>query len=613
MLVFLLWHERDVPTQRADSERVARRLQEVFAPLFEVPPPAHTRTLPQAALVWLELPVKGWKPAYIQEDGRTWVLAAEHPIDAGNALAVRGVAVKETELLPELCRELERDPRGLLRDLAPPFSLIWGTKGTDVVVVQNDGLGQAQLFEFEDGRLWALTNKVLALAALDVRLEMEPKDWAVRTTVGSFLSDRTGYKGVRYPRAGTRLELGASGVTRTIHDVLSDWVHPDPLGRREALELARVSVWDHLRAALAQSDRPFVGLSGGYDTRAIVAILRALGADFSPRVKGLPGHIDVLIASRLAKIARLELTRRPEVGLPPEDPGGCRRCLGLALLWQAGYMESGQHKEFFALTDGMDGGFVNIMGQFGEIGRSLLAQRIAGTERDPGRYEERLLAFYLEKAPAFLRPELRDGVREALVEVYREVEGFGLEGIERLNFFSLLTRERRWGAGSINSQQGVVVTPFLSPGFVRAAYAYGPGKETHPFHRHIVEVHAPEWVTVPYSRDVGWLESEWQRATLAARERRRETGSGEEHPAGSAEGPSWKLPRPGMNYDSGLYWKMVGGPVLEAAFARDGAWTDVFDPDALRAGWDTAPDVAAIVLLMPDTLREVERRLRGTS
>jgi hypothetical protein len=44
--------------------------------------------------------------------------------------------------------------------------------------VQTDGLGRAQLLEYDAGALWAVTNKVVALRALGVELELEPVDWA---------------------------------------------------------------------------------------------------------------------------------------------------------------------------------------------------------------------------------------------------------------------------------------------------------------------------------------------------------------------------------------------------------------------------------------------------
>ncbi len=74
-------------------------------------------------------------------------------------------------------------------------------------------------------------------------------------------------------------------------------------------------------------EKPPVGLTGGWDTRAVVSFLRALGADFSARVGSLPGHPDVLIASELAKIAGFDLAVRHAADLPPDNADACRGCI----------------------------------------------------------------------------------------------------------------------------------------------------------------------------------------------------------------------------------------------------------------------------------------------
>src|SRR5882724_2274928 len=121
-----------------------------------------------ASLVLLELPVVGWKPAFCREDEETWALAPDYPINARSALAMKGTSVDDDGVLPALGRELQAAPAALLEELVPPFSLVWSSKRMGQTFVQTDGLGQSQLFEFQDGRLWALSNKILAFRALGV-------------------------------------------------------------------------------------------------------------------------------------------------------------------------------------------------------------------------------------------------------------------------------------------------------------------------------------------------------------------------------------------------------------------------------------------------------------
>ena len=575
MILFLLWRRPPDPQADPDPARVAATLQEIFAPLFEVPPPIRTLQNDHVTLVSLELPVRGWKAPYFEEDRRTWALAPDYPINARAVLVARGTDSDDDGVLPALGRGLEADPDGHLRDLTPPFSLIWSDKATGATFAQNDGLGQSQLYEWEEGRSWALTNKVAALRALGCPLEPVPEQWAVRATLGWFPLDLTGYRGVRFVEPGTRLQIDLDGLRRTPHDVLSGWVRPGTSKRQDGLELARASLHEHLAAARSLCERPSLGLTGGWDSRAVAAAARAVGVRFSARVRGLPGRPDVRIASELARVAGLDLRVKASGGLPPDSPDACRRSIRLALLWQAGHMVSRRHKTFLAGRPHLDGGDVNIMGQHGELVRGFYAKEIAAAGRSVAEGEPAWLDVFMSWVPAAIRPALHEPIRQALSMAFRRADRFGLTGRARFDFFYLMEDTRRWASGSLASQPGVVVAPFLNPGMIRAGFGDPADDLTdNPFHRHIIEADAPEWKDIPYAEDL--------------------------EPA--AEG-GWKQPVGKQNYDSTLYWRSVGRPIIRDAFSRGGFWTEVYDPDLAREGWADSPDDFAIAHSLPDVLR----------
>jgi len=198
--IFLLWRRIGASGPPFDPQGVGSDLQKLFSPLFRAPFMTKTMQNSSASLVLLELPVVGWKPAFYEEDAETWAVAPDYPINARSALAMRGTSVDDDGVLPALGRELRAAPAALLQELAPPFSLVWSSKRTGQTFVQTDGLGQSQLFEFQDGRLWALSNKILAFRALGVALEPESEQWAVRATLGWFPLEMTGYKRIRFLR-----------------------------------------------------------------------------------------------------------------------------------------------------------------------------------------------------------------------------------------------------------------------------------------------------------------------------------------------------------------------------------------------------------------------------
>src|SRR5215211_5514758 len=231
MKLFLLWRTTSDPEAAPEPEGVVAALQRRLARLFHTRPAERVVRNDAMSLLVLELPVHGWKPPFYQQDEQTWAQAIDYPLDAPAALADTGLAVPDERVLPTLCRALQADPRPLLAEMAPPFSLIWGSNASSEVFVQNDGLGHAPLFEYQDERLWVLTNKITALPALGVRLELDREQWAVRATLGYFLGEMTGFKRLRYVEPGTQLRLRPEGISRSRHDVLTEWFHPEASGK----------------------------------------------------------------------------------------------------------------------------------------------------------------------------------------------------------------------------------------------------------------------------------------------------------------------------------------------------------------------------------------------
>jgi hypothetical protein len=613
MKIVLLWRGVGDRAEMPDPTQVTSNLQALYAPLFHTLPNQRVLQNDTMSMVVLELPVHGWKPPFFEEDDHSWALAIDYPLDAPTALASKGQACPDDRVLLSLCRELQADPRDLLREMAPPFALIWSSKDSSETFVQNDGLGHAPLFEYRDERLWVLTNKITALSALGVQLEPDREQWAVRATLGYFLQDMTGFKRLRYVEAGTQLWLKPDGISRTICDVLTEWFHPDPLSKDDCLELARWSLLSRIEAAMPRWERPYVGLSGGWDTRALVSTLRVAGAEFCARVNGLPGRHDVVIATELARIAGFPLHVGHAAGLPPDDAAGCRRNIALALLWHAGYMDTQQHKEFVSLAlqwqpgyddparqrelmareRPLDAGTVYLMGQYGEIGRSYYEKRLRAWELPEDQYEDRLVSRFTRKMFPFLRADLREVVSAAMRKAYRQADRYGVIGIGRLPFYFLTQRLRRWGSGSNSSQIGLVAAPFLNPDFIRAVAAYPDSqRDVYLFHRYIIAKNSPDWAHLPYEADLHRKETDQHSPDAAWK-------SDQQRPAPQI----WKQPRGNENYDAPPYWRLVGKPIIDEAFALGGFWTEVFDPDASRERWEIAADTLAIVHLLPAVLR----------
>jgi hypothetical protein len=583
--IFLLWQGLGSARQRIDPGAVATRLHRIFSPLFDELPSAQSRCLPAANLVSMDLPVGGFKPAAQSHDDWDWAYAPQYPINATTALASVGVGPADGSVLPALGRALEAQAHRVLRELAPPFSLIWGPNDSASVFVQTDGLGHAMLYEYRDENIWALTNRPFALSALGTPLEPDAEEWAVRSMLGWFPGTMTGFRNMRYLPPGTQLCVTPEGVCETRHDVLTDWIRGGTTSRQASLELAKASLVELVESARPLVNRPYISVSGGWDSRAVLAAVAASGLPFDAKVRGPEDHRDVMSARRLAAAGGFDLEARHSASLPPADHESCRARILRALIWQAGGRNAHKHKTFQVEGRFRDGGSVGFSGQHGEIGRSSYMGRARekGALGDAG--DDALLAFLTKRSPRFMRPWLRAHALEAVREAIRAADRYGVTGLRRWDFFYLFERSRRWAATAQAAKPGFSITPFLNPGYISAAYAYpDEDKTSNPFHRHIVASLQPAWSGVPYADEIAMPRTAEPRV------------------ADVVERPRWQRAGRRRFYDTGLYWEDVGKPVLADALGRDGFWTEVFDPPAVRADWRNEPDELAVVCLLPEAL-----------
>jgi hypothetical protein len=236
------------------------------------------------------------------------------------------------------------------------------------------------------------------------------------------------------------------------------------------------------------------------------------------------------------------------------------------------------------------------MGQHGEIARGYYEQRAGAQEAaGPHEYADRAVAFLMKSVSPAMRPRVREAMRERLHDAYRQAERFGLADLAALDFLYLFDRTRRYNGASIASQFGFVFTPFLSPDLIRASYALRAagepfvrdGRELNPLHRYVIETNMPQWRGIEFESDLECAAKPKRRAAAAA--------------APDAQ-CDWRPAQGKRYYDYALYWEEVGRPLAESVTSRDGVWTEIFDPDAVRGADAPAPIDIVLVALMAETL-----------
>src|SRR6266568_1915335 len=566
MITALIWSRTSKRGRALDTGKVAKALASRFSPLFASAPVTVVREGEAFGMVAQYLPVQGWKGNSFEEEGRSWALAASYPVNATAALARLGTTTSNRSVLLALGSALSREPMRLLRELAPPFSLIWSCEDADEITVQNDGLGMSQLFEYECDDFWAITNRVVALQALCIAVEPVAEEWATRFLAGYFPLSITGYKRLRYLEPGTRIQISKNGIRRERLDVLGDWLTPRRWRPEECLEVARLSLLEYLRAALPLLHKVTAGLTGGRDSRAVVSSLRALGVEVHARVKGRLDSQEVEVAVELARIASIPLKIKTSAGIPSCDLADWVRNISLALLFQAGYMSVAKHKTFLSGSGRLESGQVNIMGQHGEIGRAFLYPE--AEDHGHGRMDrlESIVARGFRVMP-FMKRGLRRGAREVVRQAVQDTWLWGDSDARRADIFYLCQEVRRADA-VVHSGKNFVIAPFLSPDFIRAVFSYG-GRQRYEcqFHDYIVAVNSPDWKDIPY---------------VSGNDTRREVRGLR---AATDRYEYILLSRTARYYNSLSVWREIGAPLIVEGIRKEGFWSEVFDKNTVHSRW----------------------------
>ena len=488
MQTFLLWRIPEADDADSTIARVRDRLIADVREQFDATPDVVTIHQAGWALVYLELAVGGWSAPFLERDDRGWALSLDFPVDADRA--VRPDDDGDT-YLTRFASALRARPAYVLATTSPPFVLIHGDHGADDIQLHNDGLGFAQLLEYDDGRVHAVTNRPLALRALDVTLEPVPAEWGARALLGWVPTDKTGYRHLSVIPPATGLRFTAGGVERTSHAVLERWLATDHAATDELLDRAADSVRSFAVDAARFWTRAGAGLSAGLDSRSVVATMVA--ADVAPdfvRTHGHPSNQEMIIARHLGATLDVPHVLQTGRGFPPERDDELRRCVKSALRWQAGMMENKAHKSFNMGRTALSPGNVNIMGKHGEIGRGYYYRRAgAPADGDASGWRDGLLGYLADKPDAaLLRRGVRDDARDLIATSVDQASAFGLTGHAALDFYYLYERTRRWASGTIYNQTGKVVTPFLNPGYLRAVFQLSSkDKASSRVHHHIVQ------------------------------------------------------------------------------------------------------------------------------
>jgi hypothetical protein len=204
-----------------------------------------------------------------------------------------------------LRRYLEIDAIRLAQDLEGFFVLVFGDARTHEVVVLTDIVGSCHCFRRSFSSATVLSGSSLLLAALG-DCQLDPVGCQEFLATGILYEDRTCYREVRKLGPASVFHFAAGSPTAPQRYWLAGGLKPETLRGEAAID----ALWDRITSGAKRIQRlyakPVCDLTGGYDSRTVVAAFLGAEVSCATVVSGPPDSADVLISGGLAK----------ELGLP---------------------------------------------------------------------------------------------------------------------------------------------------------------------------------------------------------------------------------------------------------------------------------------------------------
>lgn len=219
----------------------------------------------------------------------------------------------------------------LLTELDGAFAAIhWDARNGNVTAV-SDFLGLQPLYVACEGERLLLASELKGMAAVMRQLEMDAAGWGAFVAMGHCLADTTMLAGVsRFPAASI-VTWDAAG-----HKVASRryWRWPSNHGSSSAASSDVVRILEREVGAYSRHRSPgTVLLSGGFDSRLLLCVLRRLG--YEPRALSVshPGE-------RLDADGRFARATAETLGVPCDSYGA-----------STGFFQSGEYLDYLAMQE----------------------------------------------------------------------------------------------------------------------------------------------------------------------------------------------------------------------------------------------------------------------
>lgn len=426
--------------------------------------------------------------------------------DGGGACIVHGLLWREENGQPRtldagaIARLLDRPGRTLPDDLCGEYAIV-RVHACGTLEAFGDRAGLHHLFHDPD-RPAVVANRAGLVATLrhDWRTDSDNAAWLA--TIGYRVGTATGYRCVRQLPADARLTIDARGqrLDRGEDPVIA---FPERRGfanlAPDAFDPGLVQAKAAILLATADQDRILLPITGGKDSRAVLALCLAAGLRdrLALFTRGYEGHVDVVAGRAVADACGLPHERQPPLGSD------------VATHWSAATFLDNLAAQTYQ-TDGMMGGWDFILGRtigtdtlitghMGEVLKAYSKRPLADGPLDP-------VAMVRLQAPfdplGLLRPETRARLCGQLTTQMAEAEQAGALREDQPDVFYYRNRIPNWlgGIRGIKAFERQPVMPLGVPALMRLAFALSPeDRKIERAHYEIIRRCASELIAPPFA------------------------------------------------------------------------------------------------------------------
>jgi hypothetical protein len=386
---------------------------------------------------------------------------------SGDFCAVTGTAIYRgatgAAALPRLLADLKAG--GIDRsEIFGQFAILASIGGT--LTLQTDALGTFPVWYNLDRT--AVSSSFLATVRATSPLNPDPQSIYEYVFQGATYGDRTLFREVQLHRCRKKVTFAADVQVDDCHPPLTPGIDRAPLAEHLERNLANLRRY-YAAPASAFGDNIDTALSGGYDSRLTLALLREAGVAPSLHVYGRDEDADVRIAKAIAAAEGFSLEHVDKSAAAPVDPDAFAETIARNPLMFHGHPPDGifdNGPDIETRLDRCRGGRVALNGGGGEVFRNFFYL--------PNRsfhVRELLWSFYGAYDPDWCTGAFDE--RVYLANMARKIKGVLETESDRLSRAEIeavypLFRCRYWMGknNSVNNRLGPALTPFIDANVV---------------------------------------------------------------------------------------------------------------------------------------------------